>query len=938
MRKVRSRIRPPQKYNDADLGKIIDRIYDDINAASTGVLDDAVRRINSISSFSSKSTTATPQVRPNIRFNQVLKDVGGDDVEYGQFKLWFEGGSQLIESVQFRFGGGQIVDADVAWIDLTGTVYTGSPATGTVGGLDYVAGFVSDPGLGEGGYWFGEVRIPITEFGDVLAMQVKAVGSSSEYGNWSYEFDADRLPRIISWDVNWGIWNTVDEEFGLRISVAADEDTGSIGYHITTSDYGGEIEVLDDSNFTLLANGRTVQDASIGSYAPSAIGGSATTYYVLVRAYSKIDKGTVDGEDAGLTTQMITIQSLDDPRDPSRINPLSIDSSQLVAIAQTTSILLTSSLVDYRMISVTGTITYVDTTSYTIVGGNVTLGASPAKGYYYAYFDPAGWTSDLAYGGNSATTLIQFTETEATAKANGSTGRRRFVGIAKRASQSTELAFSVMLGEEPVITAPIIQVVDLYALQATIGGWSIGSTYITDVNGTPGSTGMSSESGGSPNLRFWAGAANYSARNDAATPFRVYDDGSVVMTSATITGSVAGYAQAQRSDTPPTTRADATPLEDGDVWIDTNDGDKPYTWDADAGPAAWVASYTAINGSNITTGTINAARVFAQDITLTNWLDAGGMKFGIAAGGASWDGLYLNADNYWRDTGIMKVGSATDHFIFDGADIKVISNSVEVFDSSVGGGTFQNANIDTLTMTGDLTMGAGTKIIFPGAGYYSPNEASGGAGTFSVTGQAVSIAGGMIYVDDAAGSVAIVGGSTGAVSVGATSANLTLSTTTSGDIIISSAGNLTLGTVTSGTWSGTAIADAKIASAATWNAKIDTAGTGITKSGTTLALSAIFGTVDAWPVSVPCFDGDADYCSVSVSSYGATLIDDADAGTARTTLGLGSGVTGSFTETEFRNVGGGTGTEFRSRTNTLTNGIVTALGTFGSWTEVVAIL
>ena len=46
----------------------------------------------------------------------------------------------------------------------------------------------------------------------------------------------------------------------------------------------------------------------------------------------------------------------------------------------------------------------------------------------------------------------------------------------------------------------------------------------------------------------------------------------------------------------------------------------------------------------------------------------------------------------------------------------------------------------------------------------------------------------------------------------------------------------TLGTIGTGTWQGTAVADGYISSASTWNAKVDTGGTGLTKSSTTLNL------------------------------------------------------------------------------------------------------
>ena len=47
-----------------------------------------------------------------------------------------------------------------------------------------------------------------------------------------------------------------------------------------------------------------------------------------------------------------------------------------------------------------------------------------------------------------------------------------------------------------------------------------------------------------------------------------------------------------------------------------------------------------------------------------------------------------------------------------------------------------------------------------------------------------------------------------------------------------------VGTISTGVWNGTAIADTYISSQATWNAKIDTGGTGLTKAGTTLNVDA----------------------------------------------------------------------------------------------------
>ncbi len=46
----------------------------------------------------------------------------------------------------------------------------------------------------------------------------------------------------------------------------------------------------------------------------------------------------------------------------------------------------------------------------------------------------------------------------------------------------------------------------------------------------------------------------------------------------------------------------------GDIWIDTNNGDAPYTFDG----WSWVPAYTQISGGRITTGTLDCSKVLVQ--------------------------------------------------------------------------------------------------------------------------------------------------------------------------------------------------------------------------------------------------------------------------------------------------------------------------------------
>jgi len=68
-----------------------------------------------------------------------------------------------------------------------------------------------------------------------------------------------------------------------------------------------------------------------------------------------------------------------------------------------------------------------------------------------------------------------------------------------------------------------------------------------------------------------------------------------------------------RSDSEPTERQSGNALQEGDLWIDTDDGDKPHTWDG----SLWVAAYTQIDGGNLRTGTVNADKI-VTDKTLSD--------------------------------------------------------------------------------------------------------------------------------------------------------------------------------------------------------------------------------------------------------------------------------------------------------------------------------
>jgi len=74
-----------------------------------------------------------------------------------------------------------------------------------------------------------------------------------------------------------------------------------------------------------------------------------------------------------------------------------------------------------------------------------------------------------------------------------------------------------------------------------------------------------------------------------------------------------------RQNAEPSSRPSGNALQEGDIWVDTDDGDKPYTYDG----SSWVQAYTTIDGGNLETGTVTATEadltdIFAQTLTLND--------------------------------------------------------------------------------------------------------------------------------------------------------------------------------------------------------------------------------------------------------------------------------------------------------------------------------
>lgn len=99
-------------------------------------------------------------------------------------------------------------------------------------------------------------------------------------------------------------------------------------------------------------------------------------------------------------------------------------------------------------------------------------------------------------------------------------------------------------------------------------------------------------------------------------------------------------------------------------------------------------------------------------------------------------------------------------------------------------------------------------------------------------------------------------------------------------------GETSVGTVVTGTWNATAIADAYISSAATWNAKIDSATGGLSKTGTTVSIDFPTAEVSLFNFRALGIDSEQNYKYLDVSSTGASIVGAASAAAVKTTLSL----------------------------------------------------
>jgi hypothetical protein len=151
------------------------------------------------------------------------------------------------------------------------------------------------------------------------------------------------------------------------------------------------------------------------------------------------------------------------------------------------------------------------------------------------------------------------------------------------------------------------------------------------------------------------------------------------------------------SDTTPAERPTTptpTPLEIGDVWINTTGGlDLPYNWNG----TGWIRGFTVVDAGNVTTGTLNANNVTirASD-SATTFVE-------INSGGIT--GKADDVVNFYLPN------NTTDKPILKNFDVDKLSVKSRLADDEVDQIVFEGRNFDNSVVAKAFEMGAGGTFL-----------------------------------------------------------------------------------------------------------------------------------------------------------------------------------------------------------------------------------
>ena len=261
--------------------------------------------------------------------------------------------------------------------------------------------------------------------------------------------------------------------------------------------------------------------------------------------------------------------------------------------------------------------------------------------------------------------------------------------------------YSETQGDYVDVTDPTAQAAALASLQPSANTIVNASNQITAVN----TNGITVYSGSSPTtgariVMNSAGLAGFNSSStgsgngatfsiSASTGDAIFS-GTVNATGGTFTGYVtAGTARFG-------VNVDST--DDG-IWINSNN----YWYDTGSfkvGDGTESMSYSSAGGL-VVTGDINATGG-----TFTGYVTGGTARFGANVDSTN-DGIWIDANNYWYDTGAFKVGDGSESMSYTSAGGLVVTGEISA-------GTFSGSISSTATITGGSFVTTGNVGAFTG--------------------------------------------------------------------------------------------------------------------------------------------------------------------------------------------------------------------------------